>query len=712
MEVERVIRLDGPILHLGLKLPPNGEVLLVVGVRGHDELLVDPANGEAFAEGNPGRFRHSPRNTATVAGGSITADWAGTTYSVTAHATPITAHCEVIPNSPLHVTASEAGNIRLWNLRTGEQLRTGSQQSPVAAVLAFTGPDGRPRIATGGATGQLYIWDPRLPGAQRVGQVATRGFSDRVANRDLLNRSALVQALVQLLEPGADDGPTVITVEGAWGSGKSTLLEFVRNELAPPPAELPAGRRLTVLGADRMLHRPPVRAQSARRTPDRPLVVPFNPWRHQSSEQVWAGLATAIADAVGQATMPDQNSTERYWFANNASRVDRRHLQRQLWKRTYSPLSSLAGLGFGVSLLGALTKLNLTWAFWPSAALAAAGALHTAWRWLFSRASAFLPGELFSGPVVSKAFSGPTTDPLIRDPYYHARSGYLYLVQHDVKALLEDLADKGCQLVLLIDDLDRCTPSTTAQVFEAINVFLADDFPASRFVLGLDSSVVAAHVDHAYKELADAKVVAHPDDPSPGWTFLRKLVQLPVRLPRTTEDDVDQVLLAQLGEVHHDFTAGAEAVPGVEPVVPAAGIAQEAGREDLDWEIIAIERHADVREHLRRRLKAQPEQSVREEKRLLNLWQFYLRVLASADVEQACHLVIVAEIAVRWPAYLHRLRGGWLDLADAVDDDVRWGATIAKLGYSYGDRTAAANLRALLQDCDAHAVAELANRLS
>lgn len=104
-----------------------------------------------------------------------------------------------------------------------------------------------------------------------------------------------------------------------------------------------------------------------------------------------------------------------------------------------------------------------------------------------------------------------------------------------------------------------------------------------------------------------------------------------------------------------------------------------------EQEIIAVERHPDVRRHLRHRLRAQPEQSVREEKRLLNVWQFYLRVLSSADVGQTCHLVAVAELAVRWPAYLHRLRGGWQDLADAVGDDVWWGATIARLGFACSD---------------------------
>nr|WP_269083687.1 P-loop NTPase fold protein [Lentzea aerocolonigenes] len=635
-------------------------------------------------------------------------------HRITGHSTPVTtlALCPVA-GELLLVSGSEGGSIRFWNLRTGELIRQ-SQPSRVSVLAVYLGPDRRPRIASGGRTGRLRIWDPKLRVQPLTGLVSTRGFSDRVAREDLLDRGSLVRALREMLKPGDEDAPTVITVEGAWGSGKSTLLELVKNGLTTPPAEVAQDRRFTVFAADRLLWRPqpkkPPKVEPTKIKPlSRPLVVSFNPWRHQSSEQVWAGLAKAVAEAAEAAMLPHQNTRERYWFRRNAVRVDRRHLQRQLWRRTLSPFLTLAGLGFGVSVLNALSKLDLGWAWWVTVGLTTAGVLHTGWRYFFARASAFLPGELFAGPVVSNAFAATTTDPLIRDPYYNARAGYLYLVQHDVEALVKDLAASHHELIVLIDDLDRCTPRTTAQVFEAINVFLSDDFPATRFVLGLDTTVVAAHVDNAYRELADAKIVTHPDDPSPGWTFLRKLVQLPVRLPRTTADNVDQVLLAQLGPVHGDEPV---AVQGDDQATVRDG--GDEGLHDfiqIQPEYIAIEHHPEVREHLRHRLRAQPEQSVREEKRLLNVWQFYLRVLDTADAGEACHLVAVAEIATRWPAYLHRLRGGWQDLADAVDDDVQWGATIAKLGFAYSDRKAAANLRELLRDCDAQAVAVLANRL-
>ncbi|WP_030474379.1 P-loop NTPase fold protein [Lentzea albidocapillata] len=666
MELVHTIRFGAPITGITVIDPVQPQLVVELAEGGAE--IVDPLTGEH----TPSEFRRrSGSAVRSVRIEDLTVRAEGTAIVVfhdrevitelTGHTTPVIS-LDVFPaaGGPLVASGSEGGSVRIWNPRTGQEVGR-SRSTRVSVLVTFPGPDGRTRIASGGNTGRLRIWDPQLAAPPRTGLVSTRGFSDRVARQDLLDRGALVQALKQMLDPRDDDPPTVITVEGAWGSGKSTLLDMVKGELATPPAETPKGRRLTVAGADRRLwrwwHRQPV----ATKPKPRPLVVSFNPWRHQSSEQVWAGLAKAVTEAAETAIMPHQNARERYWFTRNAERVDRRHLQRQLWKRIFSPLLSLAGLAFGLSVLNALTNLKLGWAWWVTVGLASAGLLHTGLRYLFGRASAFLPGELFAGPVVSNAFAGTTTDPLIRDPYYNARAGYLYLVQHDVQALLEDLNVHGYQPILLIDDLDRCTPRTTAQVFEAINVFLSDDFPATRFVLGLDTTVVASHVDHAYKELADAKIVTHPDDPSPGWTFLRKLVQLPVRLPRTTADDIGQVLLSQLGPVRRDertLTQPEHSSGGTLGGLPSL--------PEIEQEIVAIERHTEVRDHLRRRLSAQPEHSVREEKRLLNVWQFYLRVLSTVDVTQAGHLVAVAEIAVRWPAYLHRLRGGWQDLADAA----------------------------------------------
>ncbi|MFB9179392.1 hypothetical protein ACFFX1_14740 [Dactylosporangium sucinum] len=44
---------------------------------------------------------------------------------------------------------------------------------------------------------------------------------------------------------------------------------------------------------------------------------------------------------------------------------------------------------------------------------------------------------------------------------------------------------------------------------------------------------VAAQINGAYASV-DAEALCHADDPTPGWSFLRKLIRLPVTLPRVS----------------------------------------------------------------------------------------------------------------------------------------------------------------------------------
>ncbi|HET8660297.1 MAG TPA: hypothetical protein VFM55_15025, partial [Micromonosporaceae bacterium] len=86
-----------------------------------------------------------------------------------------------------------------------------------------------------------------------------------------------------------------------------------------------------------------------------------------------------------------------------------------------------------------------------------------------------------------------------------------------------------------------------------------------------------------------------------------------------------------------------------------------------------------------------------------------------AQVQRACHLVILAEITTRWPALQRRLhhhidgQSVLHHLAIAVDDDTAWGRALCLAGYDPDLHQAAlTNLRALLRTHNGAAVAHLA----
>ena len=138
-----------------------------------------------------------------------------------------------------------------------------------------------------------------------------------------------------------------------------------------------------------------------------------------------------------------------------------------------------------------------------------------------------------------------------------------------------------------------------------------------------------------------------------------------------------------------------------------------------------MEQHPELRELVVHRLRAQPFRSIREAKRLLNVWQLYARILEAtapltepaAAIARARELLLVAEIVTRWPALqraLHRRFGdrrGLQVLAGAADDDGGWRDALRQLGIE-DHGAATANLRALLRGYDGVAIADLAARLT
>ena len=709
--------------------------------------------------------------------------------------------------APLLASAGDDGTVRLWDPVTGHEVRrlTGHTDA-VRALATVPLPDGRVLLASAGDDGTLRLWNPA------TGALLMRfgGTADRPAGRDLIGRDALATALATALrprrpvtpgpdtaadEPDGDDetGPTVITVDGRWGSGKTSLMRLAQAKLEPfeswPEQHLPrpwwrrpldrplrriaAGwrRHLRVVTVDRalaggpFLTTPPARGSGV-------LTAWFNPWSHQSGEQVWAGLARVIMDAAEEVLFgSDQH---RYWFGRNLPRLDRRAVQATLRRRLLSPLLRTGAFAllvpavvklvdpayrfpaFGTQVPGTALALGLP------AALITAGLLHTCWRYIFGAAAGYLPADLFRGPVLGEPLGAPASaaSELTRDPLYHARSGYLYLVQHDMHTLLDDLKRAGCELIVFIDDLDRCTPATTRQVFEAISVFLSEQFPATRFVIGLDPVVVAAHMDTAFT--AENSDVKHADDPSPGWSFLRKLVQLPIRLPAVPDHGVERLLDSTLGPVPSASAgtstagrvgtgAGATAAPNpaaAPPPPPATQAARPdsaseangadapetdgagapetdgAGAAGSDPATIILEEHPHLRELVRERLLAQPERSVRDAKRLLTVWQFYFRVLDLVDpltgqaaVDRGCRLVTLAEIITRWPAIQHLLHStvdghrGLQLLAEATGEHA-WTTAIAQTRLDHpAHATACRHLRDLLSRYDGREVAAIAARL-
>ena len=685
------------------------------------------------------------------------------------------------------------------------------------------------------------------------------GFGDRPAREDLLDRVHLRNELAQVLrlsvlsgprpsatpddateagiEPAARDtsttGPRVITLQGAWGTGKTSLMRMVFDELRAQPGATtslngaePDGDATEVLRRPRswswprlrtrlrapsftpwqayQLAKQPARSRRAGVRPLRPgpqVVVPvwFNPWAHKSPAEVWAGLTQTIIRGARPLLGATDARWHRYWFTRNLDRLDAAVIRRTLRQRIFQPmipallLPVLPVIG-DLLLRGSVDRGGVIACFCLLAAIVARGAFIA----LRGHASGYLPADMLEGPVGSGPFAtNITPESPLHDPLYQARAGFLYLVQHDVNDVVRDMSAAGGHLVVFVDDLDRCPAATVAEVFEAINIFIAEDFSTARFVIGLDPSVVTRRLAESLLS-TEKGLWQYPDDPTSSWSYLRKLSQLPVTLPTTREAHTARLMrrhtpvatppssaqrarvhpvpldagpvaavplaavpldavpvaaasttLAGAGEVA-EHVAGPASIPGsvggsTVPNPDTRGVSQSATVETVSArpaptvprqfqpsgepprttlaidqtthvngngsETLLFEGDPAVRDHLRVLAKLRPHQSVRETKRMLTLWGFYVRLLnhllpeddtGSADFGR--DVLTLAEILTRWPALIpalgpHSLSGSGLrDLIEvARSRDKVWNKALAKIGL--GDeiyRQSTANLKVLL----------------
>ena len=133
----------------------------------------------------------------------------------------------------------------------------------------------------------------------------------------------------------------------------------------------------------------------------------------------------------------------------------------------------------------------------------------------------------------------PDTNAYVTEQMYHFRK--------DFTDLLEEA--KIDQLIILIDDLDRCLPETAIDTLEAIRLFLF--VPHTAFVIGADEAMIEYAVRQHFPELPIGS------GPLPySRNYLEKLVQVPFRIPalgiQETKTYVTLLLVESLVGANHD----------------------------------------------------------------------------------------------------------------------------------------------------------------
>jgi len=149
------------------------------------------------------------------------------------------------------------------------------------------------------------------------------------------------------------------------------------------------------------------------------------------------------------------------------------------------------------------------------------------------------------GEAAAKAGNGPDLEGILKEDADKETATDVRAFRAQFSNLLKDGGIKT--LVVLVDDLDRCTPERLLENLEAIKLFLAVDHTA--FVIGADPRIVEHAIRFRYAERATHNIDKNETDRL-VIDYLEKLVQLPYTLPRLSPSEIESYMALLFCEKH------------------------------------------------------------------------------------------------------------------------------------------------------------------
>lgn len=549
-----------------------------------------------------------------------------------------------------------------------------------------------------------------LPGA------ATHAANDLWTADDTLGYAEYARAIYHFLRDPRTTPPLTISIQAPWGGGKTSLMRMIQRELDP------IGYQRASDGAQPSISSPTgASAQDllkeiiciGKGTPSETRIdmgksgglptIWFNAWIYQSGKQIWAGLGEAIVRNLCERLDPVQR--EKFLLRLHLARVNPHAIRLKIYEAAAQQFYGL--------MRGSLKWILALVVVATAVLIAVLGKVYAFGEGL---SGLTLLGSTLSGAVTAlfgyasalwKAKSEPAKFSLsdyLDVPDYGKELGFVHQVNEDLRRVLDilpfvegpDAEVRRAPIVLFIDDLDRCSPTKVAEVFEAINLFIAGEFPNCYVILGMDSEIVAAALEEAHKHVV-ARLPAYSRQTAVGWRYMDKFVQLPFLIPPIDADGVKSFARHLAARENLAATKAQARAASVDPQVAENAIAalraeaddpgqieqeladklelKEEEGETLAREILErdkrlnfIDARAELLSQDSREIEALLEQAhmafsnnPRELKRLVNVYRFYINLRLAREargqpvptIEQTRNWVM---LMLAWPEFYRWLR--------------------------------------------------------
>jgi KAP family P-loop domain len=348
---------------------------------------------------------------------------------------------------------------------------------------------------------------------RRVSLVADTPLADPALDR--FGFAEFAHAITLIVDDDDAATPLTIAISAPWGGGKSSLGRMLETMLA---------QRVRNRGGD-----------------DPRLVCWFNAWEHDDAPHLGAALAASVARAA------DRN---RHWWRRAVAPLPTAMLtpgERSRQAVLLALISALLGLLVALAVPSSWLVDSLFGDSRPAAGAGALGVLFFA---------AFVARRMFTTAREAARF--------VDDPRSTAARGTMSEVKRQFGRLIRHATHHG-RLVIIVDDLERCTPARALEVCQVASQLLAQ--PGVVTILLADMEPIARSAGARYAESMPAG--ADVDAEEIGRRYLAKIVQLEIALPPPAPEDMRRVIRDYGPSLRH-------ALP--DPVAEVRAVAEEVRR--------------------------------------------------------------------------------------------------------------------------------------
>jgi len=367
---------------------------------------------------------------------------------------------------------------------------------------------------------------------------AITGFtSDTWTLNDTLDYNVYAKTILRLLSnQKITKDPIAISIQAPWGSGKTSLLRVIQNMVDKNKSNVEQENNLRKVSVRNIInkinyyidkkgiegpHISPVSNSVTKQS----VTVWFNAWKYETSEQLWAGLVDCIIREIVDRLCPIDRAL--FLLQINLKIAGLSDLKKYISNRIFRALIQKALpwivvsiTAFVASVLTAISGLlvdNISNQYIGVAGILAS-VLHGIIRTLNDK------------KTIENTSANLHLDKYLEIPDYAEKLGFYHNAIEDLNIVLRSIPNELLPLVIFIDDLDRCSPTNVARVFEGINYFLSGDFENCVFIIGMDNQVIASSLEVYYEKTIE-KLPEYSTEVDMGWRFVEKFIQLPIVIP-------------------------------------------------------------------------------------------------------------------------------------------------------------------------------------